>query len=299
MALGVLALAAIEPGVVGGAVLSVDPGPSTIHVALASASAGDTLLLHPGTYAMGVPIDVRKNVTFLSSQGPAVTILDMQYNYGSVFFVRAVGDGPTIQGLTIKRGVQFFTGAGGGVYSEGSSPRIIDNLFLMNAASNIDGYGGAGAAIAVLDGAPIIRKNTVVNNLSGSGAIFLQECGGELDHNIIAYNSESVPNSSDGFGLACFGATTSIHDNMFWANLPDQISPSCGVASGAGNNIVLNPRFCNPVTGPKAEGDDWQVRSDAPSAPGHPYYGWGAQMPTCGVTDAIRRSWGSVKGEYR
>lgn len=298
LVMGICFLAALAESATA-ATVSVSPGPATIHAALVAAAAGDTLLLQPGTYAMSDPIDVRKNVTFLSSEGPATTILDMQYNPGSVFFIHAIGAGPTIQGLTIMRGAQVFTGLGGGIYSEGSSPRIMNNLFLMNAASNIDGAGGGGAAIAILEGAPLIRNNTFVNNMSGAGAIFLGECSGEVDHNIVAYNRDSELNDQTGFGIACFASTSSIHDNMLWLNLPDHFSPSCGVAPGSANNIVLDPRFCNPVTGPKAMGYDWGVRTDAPSAPGNTYEGWGASLPTCSTTSIAPRSWGSVKSQYR
>jgi hypothetical protein len=280
--------------------LIVSPGSSTIHAALASASSGDTLLLQPGTYATTDPVDIHKSVTIISDQGPANTIVDLQYNFGSVFYIYPMSGGPTIQGLTIKRGAQIFTGAGAGVYAAGASPTIVNNLFVANGASNIDGYGGAGAAIAILDGNPVIRQNTIVNNFASYGAVYLYQCGGELEGNIIAYNYDTHEGEDTGYGLVCDNATTLIRDNLFWANTPAQVHPACGLeVPGSANNNVIDPKFCNPVIGPKAMNGDWGVRSDGPTGPGHPYYGWGASIPGCVATSAVRRSWGSIKNQYR
>jgi hypothetical protein len=277
----------------------VTPGPASIQAAMTAAAPGDSLLLAPGHYLLNNPVGVTKNVTILSQSGPDDTIVDLQYNFGSVFYVFPMQAGPTIQGLTIKRGLAAGTGAGAGVYAYKASPTIVNNLFYGNLAGNIEGEGGLGAAIAIVLGNPVIQHNSLVGNESGGGALFLSQCGGTVDHNVIAYNSDGHIGSADGFGLSCSNATTQIHDNIFWANLPSQIDPLCVIALPANGNITLNPQFCSPAAGPDALNADWHIQLDSPIAPGYQYAGWGAQVGTCQSTPANRTSWGRVKGIYR
>lgn len=285
-------------------VIVANPGTNTIQPAVAMAVAPDTVLLNPGTYVLfDSNVRLGQAITLMSAEGPERTILDKQADIGTVIWIYPMVGGPTIQGLTIKGGAQLAYGTGGGIYSSGASPRIINNLIVANVAgigtlivANSEYSRGGG--IAVFDGSPIIQQNTIVGNESGSGALFVSNCSGTIDHNIIAYNYNGY-DSPDGFGLSCNPSSTSIHDNIFWANLPDQIDPSCGLQIPDGGNLLLDPRFCDPRIGNQAVLGDWHLQSNSPAAPGHPYFGWGVAMPTCATTDATHATWGSLKARYR
>jgi hypothetical protein len=239
----------------------------------------------------------------MSAEGPERTILDKQDDIGTAIWIDPMTGGPTIQGLTIKRAAALAYGTGGGIYSSGASPRIINNLIVANVAAMgtlivVNSEYSRGGGVAVFDGSPTIQQNTIVGNQSGSGALFVSNCSGTIDHNIIAYNFNDWE-SPDGFGLSCDPSTISIHDNIFWANLPDQIDPSCGLQIPGGGNLLLDPRFCDPRMGNQAFLGDWHLQANSPAAPGHPYFGWGVTMPTCASTDVARITWGTLKARYR
>jgi hypothetical protein len=285
------------PNAVDAATRVVDAGPTTIQAALSIADPGDTLLLSPGTYAIEGTIDVQKSVSFISLAGPEVTIIDKQKDFGSVFFVSPMLIGPTIMGLTIKGGVQIFTGSGAGIYCVNAHPTIVNNVIIGNAAGNLEGHNGAGAGVAIFGGSVNLTNNTIAGNTSGAGAVFLQQCSGTVSHNIIAYNNDGLDNFSDGYGIACLDASAVIDNNMYWSNLPAPWPPSCSIDSTV--NVQMDPKFCEPRTGRQAGLGDWRVTADSPVAPGHAYAGWGAPVSVCGSTPAAVRSWGSLKSLYR
>jgi hypothetical protein len=289
-----LILLVASAGTVHAATYTISPGATTIQDAVASAAPGDSVVLLPGTYFTEGSIVVRKPVTILSQAGPDVTIVDLHYNFGSVFYVSGVQGGPTIQGLTIKGGAQVALGMGSGILAWNSETTIVDNLIYDNWASNMDGGGGLGAGITIEEGTATIRNNTMVANFSSGGALFLWDCGGTVDHNVFAYNGD--PKSIIG-GIYCQSSSASITDNMFWANPSEQVNAACGAAVPGSGNVIVDPLFCNPNYPPSNEG--WHVRTDSPLAPGHEYAGWGASLPLCASTASKPATWGSIKARYR
>jgi len=274
------------------------PGTDVIQAALDGSASADTVLLAPGHYFDSVSLVFRNGVTVRSIAGPEQTIVDLQYNFGSVIYVNGAQPAPTIEGLTLERGAAV-SSTGGGILCTGSSPNILGNLILGCEATNLEGVGGAGGGIAVFGGAPLIRNNTIVGNLAGAGGIYLEQSAATVDHNVIAYDAALDTASAEGYGLVCAGSSgTSVHDNMFWANHPDQTYGSCA-GLDTGNNITLDPEFCRPAYAVQAGQADWRVRADSPLAPGHAYFGWGAAVSTCSTTDARSTSWGRLKATYR
>ncbi len=279
------------------------PGASSIQAAVDASAPGDTVLVSPGTYSTTQRVFLNKGVAILSSGGPAVTVVDLQYNFGPVFAVLNAATPPTIEGLTIERGANIFTGAGGGIYVENASPIIRDCLIQANGATNLEGIGGGGGGIGVRGGNPIIENNTIVANWSGSGGIYLESSAATVDHNVIAYNSSFDQLPTEGFGISCVLSTgASIHDNLFWANLPTDLDGSC--ASVASNNVfAVNPQFCAPgypnVASNHLDQLDWRVFAGSPAAPGGAYGTWGAARSTCPATASTPTTWGHLKAQYR
>ena len=278
---------------------TIMPGATTIQDAVASAAPGDSIVLLPGTYATEQSVVVGKPLTILSQAGPDATIVDLQYNFGSVFYVAGVQGGPTIQGLTIRGGVQIAAGMGGGILCWNSEVVIVDNLIYDNwAAGSLEGTGGLGAGITVETGTATIRNNTIVANFCSGGGLFLWSCSGTVDHNVFAYNRDPNKKTDWGFGIYCESSSATIADNVFWANPPEPVHASCGASVPGNGNVVVDPLFCNPANYPQSN-DGWHVRSDSPIAPGHEYAGRGAPLPLCAATASKPATWGSVKARYR
>lgn len=92
-------------------------------------------------------------------------------NGGGIFIVNSFNDGLRIIGNEIVNNLAFL--AGGGIFSEGSSPVIEDNRFISNISEALAG------AIAVYNSVPVIRRNIFEENeadsLEGGGAIWVSE----------------------------------------------------------------------------------------------------------------------------
>lgn len=292
---GVLAAAtclAVAFGSGFAASLPVSPGPSTIHTAMAGATAGDTLLLFPGTYSISTSIVIKPGVSVVSTAGPWMTVVDMQHNEGSVFRLSNSAEESTIRGLMILRGAQGPTETGAGIYSIAAHPRIENNIFIANVASNFEGGGGRGGAIAVLGGSAIVTNNTIVANLATQGAVALLFTSGNVLNNIIAYNGLDA--SFPGAGVYCEGSSSIvIENNIFWENRAPSPMHECP----GGTNFAIDPLFCAPVQ--FGISGDWRVALNSPVASGHSHHGIGAEPNTCGAVPAQKSTWGSLKATYR
>lgn len=147
---------------------------ATIMEAVTDAVSGHVLRVFPGTYAETVVLD--KSVTLESTGGAEATFID-----GSVFIYTG-GEQVELAGFTIRGGAgvilqnlnngspiireNIIQNMGIGVYVESvgnGSPRIIDNII----------SGSATGAIIVNDGIVTIRGNTLKDNMSTLGAIFI------------------------------------------------------------------------------------------------------------------------------
>ncbi|MDP2895774.1 MAG: choice-of-anchor Q domain-containing protein [bacterium] len=180
----------------------------TIQVALATAVAGDEIIVSPGIYQenlcfAGVDVILRSS----APNDPDLvgsTILDGA-KAGSV--VRFSGDESEeciLAGFTIRNG---YSHAGGGICggSDAHHARasIEGNVIRNNTAS----YCGGG--IAFCDGS--LRDNTVTENSAHDGG-GIAECNGMIERNIISLNSarEDGGGVSECNGLIC---NNIVHDN--------------------------------------------------------------------------------------
>jgi hypothetical protein len=282
----------------------VNPGALTIHTAMASASSGDTLLLEDGTYFIPQAVRVKGGVTVTSRNGPKKTIIDAEGVQSSGFEMIQVSPPPTLNGLTVQHAVDITHVIGGAVFIDRSSAVITNCLLVANYSMNGDGEGGAGSAIAVVNGSATISNNTIVVNQSGGGAIALlgATTSALIERNILAFTFLSHSDTTTGWGIFCENSPSAIIDqNVFWANTPGDWSPGCSTMVFA-NNQVVDPMFCNPVTAgfpTDAADGDWRILNTSPLAsqvyPERP----GANLGLCGDTAAQPTSWGWLKGVYR
>lgn len=130
----------------------------SIQAAIDAASSGDAIVVAPGTYYEAIDF-LGKAITLRSAGGPTVTVIDGSGANGSV--VQCVsGEGPDtiLQGFTITGGN---ANIGGGMLNVGSSPTVIDSVFVANHADD------RGGGMYNRKGNPIIIGTTFRQNTSG------------------------------------------------------------------------------------------------------------------------------------
>ncbi|MCX6834071.1 MAG: DUF1565 domain-containing protein, partial [candidate division Zixibacteria bacterium] len=222
---------------------------ATFQKAIDAASDGDIVLVAGGTYTGtgNHDIDINKNVTVRSENGPASTVIDCESN-GRAFYVHdGTGVGPTIEGFTIRNGLAsaatVHTQAGGAIECWGFSGVIKRCVFQGNVAT----FGGAlyfnpslynHGPVPGVSEPSVVNCTFVGNNASDSGSVYFQngiiqttfsEC--ILYENTGSYpvaGSETVLQCSDLYG-------NSPGDWISW--IADQ-----GTSNG---NFSADPLFCD------------------------------------------------------
>ena len=114
---------------------------------------GDTVLVAPGTYNESIDF-LGKAITVASSGGPEITRIYGNY-FGYVYFGNEEGPDSIFDGFTV-------TGCGvyGGIYCEGASPIIRNNIIADNATLS----GGLGGGIHCQNSSATIVNNIVEHN---------------------------------------------------------------------------------------------------------------------------------------
>ena len=135
----------------------------TIQAALDTASAGDEILVAPGTYFELLDF-LGKDVELRSTAGAATTIVDAGQRGNVVTFSQGESRDALISGFTLRNGLGIFNGLGAGIHCDGSSPTIADNVI----ESCFGGESGGG--LALLGGSPLVVGNVVRDNGADFGA---------------------------------------------------------------------------------------------------------------------------------
>jgi len=134
----------------------------TIQAGIDAATAGDDILVSPGTY-FEHDIDVGKAVWIHSRDGAASTVIDGE-ELDSVFDVRGVISPCTIEGFTIQNGRQIGAGTGGGAIRSLGSTLIVNDCVIQ------DCYGAeAAGGILGLDSFVTVDHSVFVRNEGGGG----------------------------------------------------------------------------------------------------------------------------------
>lgn len=229
----------------------------TIQDAIGNASAGDTVFVKEGTYAVGGynGITIDKSISLVGQDSQSTIIEGGGYYYAnSVIDITA--DNVTVSGFTINGNVP----TGVDLESGSSNCKITDNIVENNSfvgiityapsennvlsANNITNNGYYGIYLASSDS--VISGNIITNN-TAIGIIVDSSTNVTINQNVIAYNGfdqqqpNLPPNQLGGLYLRFYGPF-SVDDNNITGNFGFgiQLGENCSQATIHDNNIMNN-----------------------------------------------------------
>ncbi|MCL1920354.1 MAG: InlB B-repeat-containing protein [Kiritimatiellaeota bacterium] len=159
---GVLAmLTLMGAATLNAATINVSGGGSALQTAISNASAGDILLVAPGTYS---PINSdNKAITIESTHGASVTFIDGGGINRCATLGSAEGHNNTILiGFTLKNGHTYINGGG-------SSGGTLNNCTLTG---NTVTYAGGGACYGILNNCTLTGNGVTGSDGGGGGACY-------------------------------------------------------------------------------------------------------------------------------
>jgi hypothetical protein len=199
----------------------------TIQAAIDAAVNGDTVLVAPGTYNEILEFN-GKAIALVSEQGARATIIDAQGRGSVITFDSGETTSTLVSGFTLRNGMGSF---GSGIDALGSSPTIVDNIFIGNWGDAIWGNGssmvlqrnlfldhtvcgGFGLVTFVNSSSPSVKDNAFINNRCAA-----------LNFTLPTGNQPDVANNTfvdNDIGLAVgAGVQTNQHlyrNNLFFRN---------------------------------------------------------------------------------
>jgi hypothetical protein len=198
------------------ATIRVPDDVATIQGAIASAHAGDTVLVSPGTYDENIDF-LGKAITVQSANGPAATIIDAGQRDSVVVFHASEGRHSVLKGFTLRNGnAAQYPLNGGGVNAVQTSPTIEGNWITGNSACDGNGVG------LYFSGA-LVKNNRIYGNHQNGcgggtlgGGIYIGGTGGaEVVGNVIENNQTDM--AGGGIGMNATG-TVQVKRNIVRAN---------------------------------------------------------------------------------
>jgi hypothetical protein len=216
----ILSALLIVPAIGMAATLQVPGTYPTIQSAINAASNGDVIEVSPGTYKENINF-LGKAITVTSLDNPIGTVIDGgnpdNPNFGSVVtFNNGEGTDSVLTGFTITNGKgtklsgNFY---GGGIFCDGSSPRIYKNVITQNTVD----YKGGGV-FCDNNAFPEIVENIISHNKTtakeGAGVASRGGAYPLITQNIIMVNL--ALDIFNGRGGGVFGFAEVINNMIIW-----------------------------------------------------------------------------------
>jgi hypothetical protein len=232
----------------------------TIQAGIDSATDGDVVLVHRGTYYEH--LDFRgKNVNVRSSDGPQRTVVDGSHSSGSVITFRSKeSQEAVLEGFTIMGGTGTFVPdaalvAGGGIFCQNAGPSIIGNIISDNTAGfPARGFGGGLLVDGTRDfhplASPRIEGNSFLRNRAATngGALMIGDAEVTITGNLFRDNECRYDGGAVYLAMGQPG-TARFLDNQFYSNVAGdhggaieagQLGPGSPPLTVQGNLFVRN-----------------------------------------------------------
>jgi len=240
--LGLFLVIAITTGRACGIEIYVPDHFATIQGAINAASTGDTIIVRPGTYMENISFG-GKAITLKSELGPDVTVIDGGQKETVVLFNNHETRQSILEGFTITNGCGSYRASsnwyyGGGVRCHYSSPTIRYNIIKNNSVRGA--FLGMGGGIYIYDSSPLVLRNSILHNAAwNGGGICLEKGAPVIKNNIITDN-----HAWNGGGLNMAADFSIIEENVICSNKSNYggggimcYDHTCALISG---NIVIN-----------------------------------------------------------
>jgi predicted outer membrane repeat protein len=234
---------------------------STIQALIDAASAGDTILIDPGTYEGSINFqgkDIVVGSLFLTTGDSSYisqTILDAKQSGSVVRFENNESSGAVLSGLTLTGGHAV---EGGGIFISGASPTLSHLLITGNKAYSceVGDYfkAASGGGIYMEGGNPALSKVMVSQNSSEGegGGIYMSSADPSMD--LVTVRNNTATDLGGGIYFSNSGPMLSrvvVEDNeakdgggLYLAALssPDLVNTVVGnnTASNEGGGLYLN-----------------------------------------------------------
>jgi uncharacterized protein (TIGR03382 family) len=266
-------LVAASPSLAAAATLRVPADHATVQAAIGAASAGDTVLVSPGTYGENLTF-AGKAITVTSTDGAGATIVDGGGAGPVVQFVTGEGPGSVLSGFTLRNG---FSDEGGGVRIMDASPTVTGNRIVGNRAC-------AGGGVAIGFGSPLLQGNTISGNtqagcsggIGGGGISVRGACTARIVGNLITDNATS----SAGGGVSLFASGAPVLRANVIAGNAAQSGGGVAMFNGSDVDVIGNVIVANQARGGAGGGIYWLIPTSSPRVLGN----------TIAANDALRGS---------
>ncbi len=208
---------------VAAATINVPADFPTISSAIASATAGDEVVVAVGVYTENINFG-GKSIVVRSSAGPETTVIESAGTGPVVTFDSGESLGSVLEGFTIRLGVTTdicgIAGCdifGGGIHIAGASPTIIGNVITQNQSVGVGVLAGmgSGGGMLIINGAPVIRHNLFFDNtaLGSGGGLACTDSSPLVENNTFVGNEAAA-----GAGFWANGGAPVVRNNIFWDN---------------------------------------------------------------------------------
>jgi hypothetical protein len=194
---------------------------TTIQSAIGAVHNGDVVLVRPGTYVENINFNGKRIIVASRGGADSTTIQAANTGQAVVYFTSAEPKGTELSGFTVTRGGQS------GIYCNGSSPKIMDNVIEHNRSTYYNDGGGIDLNFttgAVVKG-NVIRRDTA--NTYGSG-IHMQNCTNDTICYNLLYQNRGVAE------IRCLTTKAAIYNNT----IDVAGSRGHGIANQLGNDTI-------------------------------------------------------------
>jgi hypothetical protein len=204
---------------------------STIQAGINASMNGDTILVSPGIYSEHILFSGR-NVLVKSLTGPSTTIIQKTSDFVPIVrFQNGETNNACIDGFSIRNSTAA------GIKCTSSSP-IIQNCIIENNSADPADEQGAGITVRGAGASPLIRKNTIRNNIctgNYAGGIFTNNNMAYIDSNLFYGNI-----GNEAGAIACYGGSAIIMGNLIYSNEAAIMSGGILLASLTSGTIINN-----------------------------------------------------------